>query len=101
MILLLIIGIICLLLGFLIGNFIKSSKIKEKNQEIEREEIQAQLRIKELEKDYAEQAKIFALQEAQIKSQNESLILNLKLKQKKLKKYVIKNYQIGSAKNQN
>ena len=52
MTLLLIVGLVCLLLGFLAGHLIKSLKIKEKNQEIEKEEIQAQLRIKELEKEY-------------------------------------------------
>jgi len=31
-------GIICILLGFLIHSFVKTIKIKEKNQEIEREE---------------------------------------------------------------
>ena len=45
-------GIICLLLGFLISSFVKTIKVKEKNQEIEREENQAQLRIKDLEKEY-------------------------------------------------
>ena len=45
-------GIICILLGFLIHSFVKTIKIKEKNQEIEREENQAQLRIKDLEKEY-------------------------------------------------
>ena len=45
-------GIICILLGFLIHSFVKTVKIKEKNQEIEREENQAQLRIKDLEKEY-------------------------------------------------
>jgi len=33
-----VVGIVCLLLGFLISTFIKTTKIKEKNQEIEREE---------------------------------------------------------------
>lgn len=47
-----VVGIVCLLLGFLISTFIKTTKIKEKNQEIEREENQAQLRIKDLEKEY-------------------------------------------------
>lgn len=47
-----VVGIICLLLGFLVSYFIKTTKIKEKNQEIEKEEAQAQLRIKELEKNY-------------------------------------------------
>jgi len=41
MVLLLIIGITCLLLGFLLSYFIKTIKIKEKNQEIEKEETQA------------------------------------------------------------
>lgn len=49
-----VVGIVCLLLGFLISYLIKTTKIKEKNQEIEKEEIQAQLRIKELEKEYIE-----------------------------------------------
>lgn len=47
-----VVGIVCLFLGFLISTFIKTTKIKEKNQEIEREENQAQLRIKDLEKEY-------------------------------------------------
>lgn len=52
-----VVGITCLLLGFLISYFIKTTKIKEKNQEIEKEEAQAQLRIKELEKDYLKKEK--------------------------------------------
>jgi len=36
-----VVGIICLLLGFLVSYFIKTTKIKEKNQEIEKEEAQA------------------------------------------------------------
>ena len=47
-----VVGIICLLLGFLISNSIKTTKIREKNQEIEKEEQTAQLRIKDLEKEY-------------------------------------------------
>jgi len=36
-----VVGIVCLLLGFLISYLIKTTKTKEKNQEIEKEEIQA------------------------------------------------------------
>lgn len=47
-----VVGIICLLLGFLISNSIKTTKIREKNQEIEQEEQATRLRIKDLEKEY-------------------------------------------------
>ena len=47
-----VVGIICLLLGFLISNSIKTTKIREKNQEIEKEEQATRLRIKDLEKEY-------------------------------------------------
>lgn len=47
-----VVGIICLLLGFLISNSIKTTKIREKNQEIEQEEQTTRLRIKDLEKEY-------------------------------------------------
>lgn len=57
MVTIIVVGIICLLLGFLISNFIKKTKIKEKNQEVEKEEQQAQLRIKDLEKQYLEKEK--------------------------------------------
>ena len=48
----LIIGIVCLLLGFLIGQLIRTIKVKQKNQELEITEQQIQLRIKDLEKEY-------------------------------------------------
>lgn len=48
----LIIGIVCLLLGFLIGQLIRTIKVKQKNQELEIAEQQIQLRIKDLEKEY-------------------------------------------------
>ena len=57
---------ISLFLGFLIGYFIKHSQIREKNQEIEKEEFQAQLRIKELEKQYAERQQDLIVQENKI-----------------------------------
>jgi hypothetical protein len=38
MILTVVVGIACLLLGFLISLLIKTTKVKQKNQEIEKEE---------------------------------------------------------------
>lgn len=52
MTLLLIVGIACLLLGFLVGQLIRTTKVRQKNQELEKEEQQTQLRIKDLEKEY-------------------------------------------------
>ena len=49
---LLIVGIACLLLGFLIGQLIRTTKVRQKNQELEKQEHQAQLRIKDLENEY-------------------------------------------------
>ena len=45
---LLIVGLCCLLVGFLVGH----QKTKEKNQQLEQEENQIKLRIKDLEKEY-------------------------------------------------
>ncbi len=52
MTLLLIVGIACLLLGFLIGQLIRTTKVRQKNQEIEQEENQIRLAIKDAEREY-------------------------------------------------
>ena len=52
MTLLLIVGIACLLLGFLIGQLIRTTKVRQKNQELEKEEQKVRLQIKDLEKDF-------------------------------------------------
>ena len=52
--LLLIVGIVALLLGFLIGQLLRTTKVRQKNQELEKEEQQIQLHIKDLEKEYIE-----------------------------------------------
>ena len=52
MTLLLIVGIACLLLGFLIGQLLRTTKVREKNQEIEREEQNIRLSIKDAEREY-------------------------------------------------
>ena len=50
--LLIVVGIACLLLGFLVGQLIRTTKVRQKNQELEKEEQQIQLQIKDLEKDF-------------------------------------------------
>ena len=52
MTLLLIVGIACLLLGFLIGQLIRTTKVRQKNQEIEKEEQNIRLAIKDAEREY-------------------------------------------------
>ncbi len=47
-----VVGIICLFIGFLISYLIKTTQVKQKNQELEKEEQKLQLQIKDLEKDY-------------------------------------------------
>ena len=47
-----VVGIICLFIGFLISCLIKTTQVKQKNQELEKEEQKLQLQIKDLEKDY-------------------------------------------------
>ena len=49
-------GFALLLLGFLLGHLLLTAKVREKNQEIEKEEQQAQLRIKDLEREYIERS---------------------------------------------
>ena len=51
----LIVGIACLLLGLVVGLLIKSAKVRKINQEIEREEQAALLRLKDLERLTVEQ----------------------------------------------
>ena len=52
MIQLIIVGAVCLLLGFVISLLIKTTKVREKNQELEKEEQQLRLAIKDAERDY-------------------------------------------------
>lgn len=52
MIQLIIVGAVCLLLGFAISLLIKTTKVREKNQELEKEEQQLRLSIKDAERDY-------------------------------------------------
>ena len=52
MVLTVVVGIACLLLGFLISLLIKTTKIKQKNQEIEKEEQQLRLDIKDAQREY-------------------------------------------------
>lgn len=52
MILTVVVGIACLLLGFLISLLIKTTKIKQKNQKIEKEEQQLRLDIKDAQREY-------------------------------------------------
>lgn len=52
MTLLLVVGIACLLLGFLIGQLIRTTKVRQKNQEIEKEEQNIRLAIKDAEREY-------------------------------------------------
>ena len=52
MIQLIIVGAVCLLLGFAISLLIKTTKVREKNQELEKEEQQLRLAIKDAERDY-------------------------------------------------
>ena len=47
-----VVGIICFFIGFLINYFIKTTQVKQKNQELEKEEQQLQLDIKNLENNY-------------------------------------------------
>ena len=47
-----VVGIICLFIGFLISYSIKTTQVKQKNQELEKEEQKLQLQIKDLEKNY-------------------------------------------------
>lgn len=47
-----VVGIICFFIGFLISYLIKTTQVKQKNQELEKEEQKLQLQIKDLEKDY-------------------------------------------------
>ena len=47
-----VVGIICLFIGFLTNYFIRTTQVKQKNQELEKEEQQLQLDIKKLENTY-------------------------------------------------
>lgn len=66
---LVIVGIACLFLGFLISLLIKTTKVRQKNQEIEKEEQQLRLSIKDAQRDYDNLKNSFTILQQQQESE--------------------------------
>lgn len=79
-----VVGIICFFIGFLINYFIKTTQVKQKNQELEKEEQQLQLDIKNLENNYL--IKKTQLDQ-EYKQQQENYKKNFQIEQDKINQY--------------